>query len=72
MCVTVSLQFRAKLNPDVDDPLPFDITEATSYCLPAAEAADYLEQVAKAIRERRLYAVPVQLLPIEQSEYGVT
>ena len=26
-----------------------------SHCLPAPEAADYLEQVAKAIRERRLY-----------------
>jgi hypothetical protein len=60
MLVTVSLQFSAKLNPDVDDPPPFDTTEATSYCLPAVEATDYLEQVVKAIRERRLYGLMVQ------------
>lgn len=60
MSVTLSLEFRAKLNPDVSDPPPFDTTMAGAYCLPAAEAADYLEDVVKAIRERRLYGFMVQ------------
>src|SRR5262249_33148923 len=59
MLVTVSLEFRAKLNPEVSDPSPFDTTEI-EYTLPAAEAADYLEKVLAAIRERRLYGFMLQ------------
>jgi hypothetical protein len=59
MIVTVSLEFQAKLNPKSSDPLPFD----TTYCectFEAEAAADYLEQVVRAIRERRLYGFMVQ------------
>ena len=59
MLVTVSLEFRAKINPDVSDPPPFDTT-ALEYTLSAAEAADYLEKVVGAIRERRLYGFMLQ------------
>jgi hypothetical protein len=56
MLVTVSLEFQAKLNPEVGDPPPLDATSATEYTLRAEEAADYLEEVVRAIRERRLTA----------------
>src|SRR5260370_3441558 len=52
--VTVNLDFRAKPNPEVNDPQPFDTTEI-QYTMSAAEAADYLERLASAARERRLY-----------------
>ncbi len=52
--VTVNLEFRAKPNPEVNDPQPFDTTEI-QYTMSAAEAADYLERLASAARERRLY-----------------
>lgn len=59
MLVTVSLEFRAKPNPEVSDPLPFDTT-AMEYTMAAADAADYLERLASAARERRLYGFMVQ------------
>jgi hypothetical protein len=59
MVVTVSLEFRAKLNPEVEDPPPFDMT-GLEYTPPKGEAADYLEKVVNAIRERRLYGFMVQ------------
>ena len=59
MVVSVSLEFRAKLNPEVEDPPPFDMT-ALEYTPPTGEAADYLQRVVNAIRERRLYGFMVQ------------
>ena len=59
MVVTVSLEFRAKLNPEVKDPPPFDLTEV-EYTPPKEEAADYLENVVNAIRAKRLYGFMVQ------------
>jgi hypothetical protein len=66
MAVSICLTFQAKLNPDVEDPQPLDsigIEETFS----AANAADYLEKVVSAIRERRLYGFMVQ----EQAECAV-
>jgi hypothetical protein len=59
MVITVSLELRAKLNPEVKDPLPFDIAEFQS-TLTAGAAVDFLEKVVSAIRERRLYGLMVQ------------
>jgi hypothetical protein len=59
MIVTVSLEFRAKPNPEVGDLPPFDMTEL-EYTPPAGETADYLQKVVNAIRERRLYGFMVQ------------
>jgi hypothetical protein len=42
MLIAVSVEFRARLNPEVSDPPPFDTTTAIEYTLAAAEAADYL------------------------------
>jgi hypothetical protein len=54
MLVAICLAFQAKVNPDVDDPPPFDAAEIEeAFC--AADAVDYLERVVAAIRERRLY-----------------
>ncbi|WFU44195.1 hypothetical protein QA640_18140 [Bradyrhizobium sp. CB82] len=60
MIVTVSLEFRAKPNPKSSDPPPFDTTAAIEYALSAAEAAEYLEKVVSAIRDRRLYGFMTQ------------
>jgi hypothetical protein len=59
MVVTLTIEFRAKLNPEVEDPPPFDMTEL-EYTPPTDEAADYLEKVINAIRQRRLYGFMVQ------------
>ena len=59
MVVTLSLEFRAKPNPEVEDPLPFELT-ASEYTPPNEEAADYLENVVNAIRERRLFGFMMQ------------
>jgi hypothetical protein len=59
MVVTLSLELRAKLNPEAVDPLPFDMAEFQS-TLPAGAAVDFLEKVVSAIRERRLYGYMVQ------------
>jgi hypothetical protein len=60
MLVTVSLEFRAKLNPRSSDPPPFESTTEIQYVMLAANAADCLEKVVSAIRERRLYGYMVQ------------
>jgi hypothetical protein len=54
MVVGISLAFQAKPNPEVEDPQPFDLTELEE-TFRAADAAEYLEKVVSAIRERRLY-----------------
>jgi hypothetical protein len=59
MVVTLSLEFRAKPNPEVEDPLPFELS-ASKYTPPNEEAADYLEKVVNAIRERRLFGFMMQ------------
>jgi DMSO/TMAO reductase YedYZ molybdopterin-dependent catalytic subunit len=59
MVVTLTIEFRAKLNPEVEDPLPFEMTEL-EYTPPTDEAAAYLEEVINAIRQRRLYGFMVQ------------
>ena len=59
MVVTVSLELRAKLNPEVEDPLPFDMVEFQN-TLPAGAAVDFLEEIVSAIRERRFYGFMVQ------------
>jgi hypothetical protein len=59
MVVTLSLEFRAKANPEVEDPLPFELTEV-EYTPPKEVAADYLEDVANAIRGRRLFGFMMQ------------
>ena len=59
MIVAVSLAFQAKLNPEVDDPLPLDAI-GNEETFAAADAADYLEKVVSAIRERRLYGFMLQ------------
>ena len=66
MIVAVSLAFQAKLNPEVDDPLPLDATEIDE-TFSAADAVDYLEKVVSAIRQRRLYGFMLQ----EQAESAV-
>jgi hypothetical protein len=66
MIVAVSLAFQAKLNPEVDDPPLFDVSELEE-SFTAANAADYLEKVVGAIRERRLYGFMLQ----KQAEIAV-
>jgi hypothetical protein len=53
MSITIALAFQAKAKRANEPPLGVTETEIT---LPACEAADYLDGVLKAIRERRLYA----------------
>jgi hypothetical protein len=66
MIVAVSLAFQAKLNPEVENPPAFDVIEIEE-CFRAADAADYLEKVINAIRDRRLYGFMLQ----EQAESAV-
>jgi hypothetical protein len=66
MAVSICLTFQAKLNPDDDDPPPFHTTEIEE-TFRAGDAADYLEKVVGAIRERRLYGFMLQ----EQAESAV-
>jgi hypothetical protein len=66
MAVSICLTFQAKLNPDADDPPPFHTTEIEE-TFRAADAADFLEKVVGAIRERRLYGFMLQ----EQAESAV-
>ena len=51
--VGVYFAFRAKLNPEIDDPMPLYAPEIEQ-TFGAAEAVDYLDEVTRAIRERRL------------------
>ncbi|WP_057851032.1 hypothetical protein [Bradyrhizobium valentinum] len=53
MVVSVTLQFQAKPNPNAEDPPPFDFTELQETFL-AVDAAEYLEKILAAIRDRRL------------------
>jgi hypothetical protein len=66
MAVSICLTFQAKLNPDADDPPPFHMT-AIEETFRAADAADHLEKLVGAIRERRLFAFMLQ----EQAESAV-
>ena len=67
MAVSICLTFQAKRNlDDDDDPPPLHTTEIEE-TFTAAEAADYLEKVVGAIRERRLYGLMLQ----EQAEAAV-
>jgi hypothetical protein len=59
MAVTVSIEFQAKVNPQVSDAPEFETT-AVELCLPAQEAAEYLQEVLDAIRGRRLYGFMAQ------------
>ena len=66
MAVSICLTFQAKLNPEDDDPPPLHTT-AIEETFTAADAADFLERVVGAIRERRLYGFMLQ----EQAESAV-
>jgi len=56
MLITIEVDFQAKVNPDSKEPMPVDGCGPMQYSLPAdPNTADYLEGIAKAIRERRLY-----------------
>ena len=66
MVVSVGLTFQAKLSPDDDDPPPLQ-TIASEETFATADAADYLEKVIGAIRERRLYGFMLQ----EQAESAI-
>src|SRR5438552_3420987 len=66
MVVSVCLAFQAKLSPLADDPPPFHTTEIEE-TFSAADAADFLEKVVGAIRDRRLYGFMLQ----EQAESAV-
>jgi hypothetical protein len=59
MVVAVALEFQAKLNPDVEDPQEFETTSIEE-TFRAADAAEYLEKVLGAIRDRRLYGFMAQ------------
>lgn len=61
MVVTVSLEFQAKINPQESDAPAFETT-AVELCLPAPEAAEYVQEVLDAIKGRRLYGFMVQEL----------
>ena len=61
MVVTVALEFQAKINPQEADVPGFETT-AVEFCLPAAEAAEYVQEVLDAIKGRRLYGFMVQEL----------
>jgi hypothetical protein len=66
MAVSICLAFQAKLNPDDDGPPPLHGI-AIEETFTTADAADYLEKVIGAIRERRLYGFMLQ----EQAECAV-
>lgn len=64
--VGIYFAFQAKLNPDVVDPAPL-LAPELEQTFEAAEAADYLDKVSEAIRERRLFGFLFQ----EQAESAV-
>ena len=57
--VHATLKFRAKVNPEATDPAPVVWTDV-GIELSAAHAADFLEDVVRATRERRLYGFMLQ------------
>ena len=59
MVVSLSLEFRAKINPSEEDPPSLE-TVGFQYILPAEQAVEYLESVVDAIRAKRLYGFMVQ------------
>jgi hypothetical protein len=69
MVVTVSLEFQAKINPQESDAPAFETT-AVELCLPAPEAAEYVQEVLDAIKGRRLYGFMVQGLAASAVDAG--
>lgn len=59
MVVTISLEIRAKTNPDFDDPSDVGII-AHKRVLAASRVEEFLAQVLSAVRERRLYGLMAQ------------
>jgi hypothetical protein len=57
--VDLTLKFRAKLNPEEEDAPPV-VSTNVGFWGQVGEAADYLERVLSAIRERRLYGFMAQ------------
>jgi hypothetical protein len=64
--VGIYFVFQANLNPDIADPTPL-LAPELEQTFEAAEAADYLDKVSEAIRERRLFGFLFQ----EQAESAV-
>jgi hypothetical protein len=64
--VGIYFAFQAKLNPNIADPPPL-LAPELEQTFEAAEAADYLDKVSDAIRERRLFGFLFQ----EQAESSV-
>jgi hypothetical protein len=64
--VGIYFAFQAKLNPKVADPPPL-LAPELEQTFEAADAADYLDRVSEAIRERRLFGFLFQ----EQAESAV-
>lgn len=61
MTISIGLEFRAKVNPAAEDPPTLDAPLSSEICLPAEEeTAVILEEIATAIRERRLYGYLAQ------------
>jgi hypothetical protein len=69
MVVTVSLEFQAKIDPQDSGAPQFEAT-SVELCLPAAEAAEYVQEVLDAIKGRRLYGFMVQELATSAVEAG--
>jgi hypothetical protein len=67
MVVTVSLEFQAKIG---EKDAPEFGTTAVELCLPAAEAAAYVQEVLDAIKGRRLYGFMVQEMAVSAVEAG--
>jgi hypothetical protein len=60
MVVRIGLELRARSNPNVENPAGLE-TIMHERVLGAARAADYVERVLGAIRDRRLYGLMMQL-----------
>lgn len=61
MVVMIGLEFRAKENPANNYPHPLDSVTSYTVCLPAEDdTADWLEDIAEAIRNRTLYGFMAQ------------
>ena len=69
MTVSVSLDFRSEINPDVEDPPPLD-TIGVRFTFSAANAIPYLEEVLAAIRGRRLFGFMAQAAAINAVRAG--
>lgn len=59
MVVTVEIEFRAKTNPDSQDPPPVDVCHY-QYTMSADAAPDELNEIITAIEERRLFGWVMQ------------